>query len=100
VLATSAFRSRALLAPLLVTAGGAAALVTADGLGLGLADGVVRSDASSACRPRGVSPFEHLPAVPVEPVEPVAVGPLALLVLLAAVLTAVGLLGFRGRDLG
>ncbi|MGI8899397.1 MAG: hypothetical protein ACR2HA_00435 [Nocardioides sp.] len=71
--------------------------MTADGLGLGLADGVVRSDASSACRPRGVSPFEHLPAVPV---EPVAVGLLALLVLLAAVLTAVGLLGFRGRDLG
>ncbi len=45
----------------------------------------------------GLSPFDHLPFVPV---EDLAATPLVVLSLLAVVLTGLGLLGFRRRDVG
>ncbi|QNN53776.1 ABC transporter permease [Nocardioides mesophilus] len=44
-----------------------------------------------------LSPFEHVPSVPV---DPVTVGPLLWLSVLAAGLTALGVIGFRRRDIG
>ena len=46
---------------------------------------------------RDLSPFEHVPQVPA---DDWAVGPLVALVALAAGLTALGLAGFRRRDVG
>jgi ABC-2 type transport system permease protein len=46
---------------------------------------------------RGVSPFEHLPAMPGEAFEPV---PALLLVLVSAVLAGAGFMALRRRDLG
>ena len=44
----------------------------------------------------GISPFEHLPLVPV---EDLAWLPLGALTLLGAALLAIGLVGFRSRDI-
>lgn len=46
---------------------------------------------------RDLSPFTHVPSVPA---EPVAMAPLVALTGVAAVLMAVGVLGFRRRDVG
>lgn len=152
VLATTASRTRVLLAPLVVTVGGVLVLLTAGGLGLGIADAVVTGDGSSVLRltalswlqvpavlvlaalavlltgwlPRAVvvawaalgfcfvlawlgglldppgwvsalSPFDHLPFAPVDPVR---AAPLLWLSLVAGGLGALGLVGFRRRDIG
>jgi ABC-2 type transport system permease protein len=44
-----------------------------------------------------LSPFAHVPRVPA---EPMAWGPVLALVAVAAVAVAVGLVGYRRRDLG
>jgi ABC-2 type transport system permease protein len=45
---------------------------------------------------RNLSPFEHVPKMPVDAVDWV---PLVLLTLVAAAATAIGLIGFRRRDI-
>jgi len=151
VLAGAVPRTELMLHWLLVTLMGSVVLVAAGGLGMAVADAVVRGDASEVPRlvavslgylpgvlvlaslgalltgwlPRGaafawlgvavafvvgwlgpvldlpdvinaLSPFDHLPTMPV---ESVAAAPLGALTALAAVITALGVVGFRRRDL-
>jgi ABC-2 type transport system permease protein len=62
MLATALSRYRALLSPLLVTIAGAAVLVTAGGLGVAVADALVRDDFGSVARLTALS-WVQLPAV-------------------------------------
>jgi ABC-2 type transport system permease protein len=62
LLATAVRRDRMLLTPLVVTVGGAALLVTVGGLGVGLADALVRDDFGSVL-PLVAQAWVQLPAV-------------------------------------